>query len=480
MDHARLFETIDSERDRLTDLATQIWENPELGLHEHESARTLREPLEGAGFEIERGIEGMPTAFVASYGEGTPKIGILSEYDALPGLSQAVSATRDPVESGAPGHGCGHNLFGTAGIGAVLAIKKVIDEGLSGTIRFYGCPAEEILYGKVAMARAGVFDDLDVALTWHPGDLSTPQLGSHTALDSIQFMFEGVSAHAAASPDSGRSALDAVSLMNTGTEYMREHISDDARIHYSITDGGDAPNVVPATATVWYYVRAPSRGEVERLSEWLLDIADGAALMTQTEVTRRYVTGCHETLPNETLATLFRETMDAVGSIPYTEDDREFAALLQATLDPERVETRLESVSDDTITPAHKDEIRSHSLYAEPLDAYDAGTVAGGSTDVGDVSWHCPTAQFRAATWPVGTPPHSWQAVAANGDFGTRGMMFAAKVLAGTAVSLIHDPKTLERAAKEFAMVTEGREYTSPLPEDHEPPTDVTERAGTN
>ena len=480
MDHATLFGAIDAERDLLTDLATRLWETPELGLHEHESARTLVEPLEDAGFEIERGVGGMPTAFVASYGDESPTIGLLGEYDALPGLSQRVSAERDPVEPSGPGHGCGHNLFGTAGVGAALAVKEAIDAGLPGTIRFYGCPAEEILYGKVAMARAGAFDAIDAALTWHPGDLSTPQLGSHTALDSIQFTFEGVSAHAAASPDSGRSALDAVSLLNTGTEYMREHVSDDARIHYSITEGGDAPNVVPATATVWYYVRAPTRGEVERLSTWLTDIADGAALMTQTDVTKRYVTGCHETLPNETLAAIFRDVMGAVGPIPYTEANREFAASLQATLDSERVGTRLESVPDDVITPDHKAEIRSHSLYAEPLDAYDAGTVSGGSTDVGDVSWLCPTAQFRAATWPIGTPPHSWQAVAANGDFGAKGMIFAAKVLAGAAVSLLRNPETLERAVEEFAVATKDRAYRSPLPEDHEPPTDVTERAGTN
>ena len=478
MDHASVFEAIDTERDRLVDLATRLWENPELGLHEHESARTLVEPLADAGFETERGVGGIETAFVASYGEGEPRIGILGEYDALPGLSQAVSAEREPVETGAPGHGCGHNLFGTAGVGAALALKEAIDSGLPGEIRFYGCPAEEILYGKVAMARAGVFDDLDAALTWHPGDLSAPQLGSHTALDSVQFTFEGVSAHAAASPESGRSALDAVSLLNTGVEYMREHVPDDARIHYSITDGGAAPNVVPPTATVWYYVRAPSRDEVDRLSAWLTDITEGAALMTQTEVQKRYVTGCHETLPNAVLAGVLGDVMDAVGPISYTDADREFAADLQATLDPERVETRLESVPDDTLPAARKDEIRSQALYDEPLDAYDAGTVTGGSTDVGDVSHCCPTAQFRAATWPVGTPPHSWQAVAANGDFATEGMIFAAKTLAGAALTLFDDPETLDRAREEFEAETDGETYESPLPAAHEPPTDVTERAG--
>ncbi|MFT4931756.1 MAG: aminobenzoyl-glutamate utilization protein B, partial [Natronomonas sp.] len=257
MSKTEAFEWIDDHGDRLQDVGLRIWETPELGLHEEKSAEILAGELADAGFDLERGIGGMPTAFVATYGEGDPRIGILGEYDALPGLSQRVSAERDPVEEGEPGHGCGHNLFGTAGVGAAIAIKERMAAGdLDGTIAFFGCPAEETLVGKTYMARAGAFDDLDAAVTWHPGDLSMPTKSRSNALNSLMFTFEGVSAHSAGAPDAGRSALDAVELMNTGVEFMREHVSDDARLHYTITDGGQAPNVVPDTATVWYYVRA--------------------------------------------------------------------------------------------------------------------------------------------------------------------------------------------------------------------------------
>ena len=266
MQSEALFEAVEAERDRLYGLADRIWSTPELGLHEEESSAALADALADAGFDVETGIGGMPTAFRAEYGTGGPRIGLLGEFDALPSLSQTVNAERDPVEDGAPGHGCGHNLFGTAGVGAAIAVKRAIESGdLDGTVVFLGCPAEETLVGKVFMARAGAFDDLDAALTWHPNDLSHPQLKSSNALDSIQYRFEGESAHAAAAPWAGRSALDAVELLNAGSEYMREHLSEESRLHYVITDGGEAPNVVPETAEVWYYVRAPTRREVEQI-----------------------------------------------------------------------------------------------------------------------------------------------------------------------------------------------------------------------
>jgi aminobenzoyl-glutamate utilization protein B len=470
MSKTDVFESVDDRRDRLYDLCRQIWETPELGLHEEESAATLVEALEAEGFDVETGVGGMPTAFVAEYGAGEPRIGILGEYDALPGLSQSTSLERDPVERGAPGHGCGHNLFGTAGAGAAAAVKEAIDRGdVEGTVVFFGCPAEETLVGKTFMARAGAFDDLDAAVTWHPSDGTHPQRGSSLALDSVQFTFEGEAAHAAASPESGRSALDAVQLLGTGVEYMREHVVDDARIHYSVPDGGDAPNVVPAEATAWFFVRAPTREQVDRLSAWVTDVAEGAARMTRTEVERRYVTGCWNLLSNGAIADALYENMAELGPIGYTDQERAYAAELKGTLSEEAIEASVEDLPEE-----HREAKREASLFDEPIPAYDEGDVGMGSTEVGDVSWITPTAQFRATTWAVGTPAHTWQATAANGDVGRRGAVYAAKVLAGTAYDLLSDPDLRAAAREEWEAATGEQSYETPLPEGTEPPFDVT------
>ncbi|WP_227378554.1 amidohydrolase [Haladaptatus halobius] len=470
MTKARVFKDVETERERLKSMAQQIWETPELGLHEEESMQILVTRLEEEGFDVEIELGGMPTAFVASYGSGDPVVGILGEYDALPDLSQKVKSEHDPVEEGTPGHGCGHNLFGVAGVGGAIGVKRAIERGdIDGTIEFYGCPAEETLVGKVFMARDGAFDHLDAAITWHPGTLNTPTLDRSLALDSIQFTFEGVSAHAAASPESGRSALDAVELLNAGVEYMREHISEKARVHYVITNGGDAPNVVPAEATVWYYVRAPTRSEVERISDWLTDIAEAASMMTQTDVNHRYVTGCWDYLPNHTVTDIIWETMQELGDVGYSADDRAFAADLTETISDHQIEASLEDVPEEYV-----EEIRNASLYDEPVPPHAEGEVGGGSTEVGDVSWITPTGQFRAATWAVGTPAHTWQATAANGDFGKKGAVYAAKVLGGTAYALLENPSIVERANEEFHEVTGDQRYQSPLPPNIEPPFDLT------
>ena len=471
MDQAAMFERINEQRDFLTDLSGELWETPELGLHEHESANLLRSELAVAGFAVESGVGGMPTAFVARYegGDG-PTIGILGEFDALPGLSQAVKAERDPVEPGGPGHGCGHNLLGVAGVGAAIALKKTIAGGdLSGTVVYYGCPAEETLVGKVFMSRAGAFDDLDAALTWHPGRYASPIMASTLAMNSVQYEFSGTSAHAAASPESGRSALDAVQLLNTGAEYMREHVPEEARVHYSIVNGGDAPNVVPESATVWYFVRAPERETVESIQDWLDDIADGAATMTRTECERRFLTGCHGVLPNETIGDLMYENMAMLESIPYTDEDREFAAELKETLAPETIEGQLADLPPEMLA-----EVDEHALYTDPLPAYDGGTIRSGSTDVGDVSRIAPLGQFWDATWPVGTNAHSWQAVAANGSFAPKAMIHAAKVLAGTVADLLSDPAALAAARDEFERTRDG-DYESSLPDGLERPLELSE-----
>ena len=464
------YEAVERRREKLYELADEIWSTPELGLHEEESAATLVDALEAEGFDVETGIGGMPTAFVATYGEGDPQIGILGEFDALPGLSQEVSAERQPIEAGAPGHGCGHNLFGTAGVGAAAAVAEAIDAGdLEGTVAFFGCPAEETLVGKTFMARAGAFDDLEAAVTWHPSDRTRPQLSSSLALDSVQFTFEGEASHAAASPEAGRSALDAVQLLGTGVEYVREHVPDDARIHYSIPDGGGAPNVVPASATAWFFVRAPTRAGVERLSDWVSDIAEGAALMTRTSVERRYITGCWEMLSNEPIADRLGEVMAELGPVDYDEVDREFAAELKSTIADEQVDEAVSDLPEDV-----REAFRASALYDEPIEPDDADEVGMGSTEVGDVSWITPTAQFRASTWAVGTPPHTWQAVAANGDFGRKGMVYAAKVLAGTTHDLLGDADLRGAARDAWESDRGDRRYETPLPADVEPPFDVT------
>ncbi|WP_135829399.1 amidohydrolase [Halorussus halobius] len=469
MDKAELLDSVAADADRLESLSRTLWETPEVALEETESAELLISVLEDEGFDVERGVGGMPTAFVAEYGDGSSTVGILGEYDALPGLSQQVSAERDPVEEGGPGHGCGHNLFAVGSLGGALAVKRAIADGsLDGTVRFYGCPAEETLVGKVYMARAGVFDDLDAAFTWHPSQSSYPFMARTLAMNSVKYEFEGESAHAANSPESGRSALDGVQLMNTGAEYMREHISDEARVHYSIEDGGQAPNVVPPEATVWYYVRAPTREEVERINDWLDDIAEAAATMSQTSVEREFVTGCYDYLPNDRLSAVVHRNMQEIGAVPFTDEDRAFAADLKETLPEETIRSQMSDVPED-----RREEILDHALYAEPTESFDAGEVHAGSTEVGDVSWIAPLAQFWAAAWPVGTPSHTWQAVAANGDFGAKTAVYAAKVLAASAYDVLEDPTVLDEAREEFEEATGGRAYETPLPEGTEPPVDA-------
>jgi aminobenzoyl-glutamate utilization protein B len=467
MDKEDLFAAVDDEADRLREIARRIWETPELAYEESRSARYLADALERDGFDVEFGVGGLPTAFRATYGDGEPTIGLLGEYDALPGLSQKVSTEREPLEEGGAGHGCGHNLHGTGALGGALAAKRAVEEGgLDGTVAFFGCPAEETLGGTVYMARAGAFDDLDAAMAWHPGDASHVRLGTANALDSVEYVFEGESAHAAASPEGGRSALDGVQLMTTGVEYMREHVPDRARVHYVITDGGDAPNVVPSRAAAKFFVRSPSRDEVARLSDWVDDIAEGAAKMTQTSATRRFITGCHGYLPNETLGLAAFENMRALGPIEYTDEEREFAADLRSTIAEEDVDSRLTRYPELV-----RSEMRDSAIYDEPVEPFDRDRHSAGTADLGDVCWVTPTVQFRAATWPAGTPPHTWQAVAASGDLGRRGMVYAAKVFAGTVYDLLTEPSILEEAAREHEDATGGREYECAVPADVEPPT---------
>lgn len=454
------------EDEKLSYLAKEIWDHPEIGLTETFASTLLAAELEAAGFTIERGVGQMPTAFIASWGEGKPIIGLLGEYDALPGLSQHLSADRSPIESGGPGHGCGHNLFGTACLGAALALKTVMEaEGIPGTVRFYGCPAEETLVGKTFMARDGAFDDLDAALGWHPGSVNSIWAGSSLALNSFKVNFHGVASHAGVAPHLGRSALDGVMLMDVGVNYLREHVIPEARIHSVITSGGQAPNVVPAYAQIWYFVRAPRRDQVDEIYARMLDIAKGAALMSGTTHDIDFVTGCYELLSNKVISNIMLAKMQETDDLRFTEQEREFARQLQSTFPNGSTKHEFEHLQSKVtvhLDPAEMDD----PLWERVLPHEQNPGVSPGSTEVGDVSQITPTAQLRTCCWPLGTPPHSWQTVASSGSsIGFKGMLFAAKGLALTALDLLTKPDLLAAARAEFEQDQRGKRYVSPLPE---------------
>jgi len=464
----RALEYVNANEVEFTDLSKQIWERPELGLEETFSAELLSKRLEEAGFSIEKSIGGMPTAFRATWGEGRPFIGILGEYDALPGLSQKAVTEKDPVAEGAPGHGCGHNQLGVGAMAAAIAAKSAMEQkGIKGTIIYYGCPAEETLVGKVFMARSGVFNDLDAALTWHPMDLNTIWESASAAMNSFKLNFYGKSAHAGMSPEAGRSALDGVVLTDVGVNYLREHTIQEARIHSVITEGGEAPNVVPAFAQVWYYVRAPRRDQVEEIYSRMLDIAKGAALMTGTRVETEFITGCCDFMSNDVLADVLFEKLQQVGPPEYTDEERAFASNLIATVDPVTVENLIQSfkMSREELGFPLTDKV------LRGIRGFRKDDKKGGSTDVGDVSYCTPTAQFGTLCSPVGTPGHSWQCTASHGtSIGYKGMIYAAKVLSLSILELMQKPDILKAARDEFAKATDGTGYICPLPDDLAPP----------
>jgi aminobenzoyl-glutamate utilization protein B len=445
---------LDALRSELVAVNQDIWTYAELGLQEHRSAARLIEVLKKGGFKVTEGVSGMPTAFVAEYGSGKPVIGILAEYDALPELSQAAAGERKPVEGRSAGHGCGHCALGTAAVGAGLAVKEVYDKHkLKGTIRVYGTPAEETVIGKVYMALDGQFKDLDVCLHWHPGTRNRITYADSKALISAKFTFSGLASHASGAPEKGRSALDGVELMNVGANYMREHIKETSRIHYVITNGGGQPNVVPATAQVWYYVRANVHADVEAHFDWLCDIADAAAKMSRTTVKRQIDTDCHEVLPNLPLSKLLLKNLQKVGPPHFDKADFDLARQLQTAI---RADFGLK---DPEILHEKIDE-----LPAAPF--HDAG-----STDVGDISWHVPTSGLSTACFAFGSPGHSWQNVAAIGSpIGHKGLLVASKVLALTALDVLQDEQAVKEAKADFDKRMKDRKYTSKIPKDQKAP----------
>ena len=467
------FKWIDANQERIIEISDKIWEYAELGLMEFKSSKLLADELEKHGFKVERGVADMPTAFVATWGEGRPVIGIMGEYDALPGLSQKKVPWKEPLIPGAPGHGCGHNIHGTSGMAAALAVKQAMEKcGIKGTVKFFGCPAEENFAGKVYMVREGCFKDIDAVISHHPGSMNAVTLKSSLAVNSVKFHFYGKSSHAAASPEEGRSALDAVELMNVGVNYMREHVIQEARIHYVIEKGGTQPNIVPDYARSWYYIRAPERDQVEYIYKWILDIAKGAALMTRTELKVEFMGGLYNLIPNRTIAELIVRNMREIGLPKYSEEELEFLRQIAKTI-PQETKINLLRKSK---RPGWE-RLINKLIDDEVPDPWGEGDVMPASTDVADVSWQAPTVEFSVATWVLGTPGHSWQVVAQSAaGIAHKSLIFAAKVMAATVLDLLTNEDALKRAKKEHRVRLRGRVYKSPIPPELKPPLDVWKR----
>ena len=436
---------VEKRKAELTNLSDRIWAFAETALRETRSAALLADYAEKSGFKVERGVAGMPTAFIGSYGEGRPVIGILGEFDALPGISQKASTVKEPYESGAAGHGCGHNLFGAASLGAALAIKELIQSGrLRGTIRFYGTPAEESVGGKLYMARAGKFSDLDVCLAWHPEDRTQADTQSSQAMVDFIVEFKGKAAHAAFDPWNGRSATDGLEAFTHGLNLLREHVRPSVRIHYAIMKGGDVPNVVPEYAKLWCWVRDSKRKGVEEVLDRVRRIAEGSALIAGVESKLTIQTGDYEMLVNMTGAKLLHANLTWLGPIQYTAEEQEFARAIQRACGVE------EKGLNGAIQPLEE-------TRPDP---------PGGSTDVADVSWLVPTLHVSVTTAPEGAPWHAWPVVACGGmTIGHKGLMQAAKVLSATMVDLYEDAALRDRIRAEFKESTKNHVYKGYIPD---------------
>jgi len=450
--HKQVEELVDKSAPNWKQVSKQIWDYAELGYHENKSSALLQAQLKDAGFSVQAGVADEPTAFIASYGQGTPVIAILGEFDALPGLSQKPEAQRDPVAAGAPGHGCGHNLLGSGAALAVVAVKEYMAANhVSGTLRYYGTPAEEGGSGKVYMVRDGLFKDVDVVLHWHPSDSNEVNNGGALAVISAKFTFHGVAAHAAMAPDRGRSALDAVMLMGNGIEFMREHVPSNTRIHYIVSKGGVAPNIVPDLAQMDLMARNPSNSTLAEIWARILNVAKGAALMTGTTLNVEDIGSDANIIGNDALAPVAQRNLEEVGGYTMDAAQREFALSLQKTL------------GIDTVPSLDQ------TKEIEPLRPFDPNAPSA-STDVGDVSWAVPTIGFGAATFVPGVAAHTWQAAASAGmSIGQDGMVVASKALALTAVDLFTTPALVQAAKADFDKKLAGKKYFTAIPPDQKP-----------
>lgn len=464
------FASVENRKDALIALSKQIWEYAEPGLQEVRSSKAIAEYLESEGFRVQLGVGSIPTAICAEYGSGHPVVAYLGEYDALPRLNQNVTDHQEfqyPDQPEHPGHGCGHNNLGVGAVGAAVMLKDAIASGLvKGTVRFYGCPAEELLVGKVFMVRDGAFQDVDCAMTWHSHAYNGAWGACYTCMNSVKFHFHGKAAHAAGHPFDGRSALDAVELMNVSANYMREHVKPDVRIHYA-TICSCAPNVVPDACSVWYYIRAPKRKDVDEVYSWLCDCAKGAALMTQTTFDIEFLTGCSEVLPNDVLEQVMLEAYQDTGAPQFTEEDYAFAKRMAETY-PD-VLARDRRVMKEEYGVNGDDKFLCDVVFDKVIEDR---LVAPGSTDVGDVSHVVPTYQIYVAGQGIGCPGHSWQMTAYSGSHvGFASMLCAAKVLGLSGLRLLEQPELVQKAWENFHQ-NQTEPYVSPLPPDLKPDLD--------
>jgi aminobenzoyl-glutamate utilization protein B len=447
----RLLAAMDDSSQKWGSISRQIWEFAELGYHENKSSKLLQDELRAAGFKVVAGIAGAPTAFVAEWGVGKPVIGLMGEFDALPGLSQGAVPERKPLVEGGSGHGCGHNLFGAGVAFAAVTVKNYMEANkLPGTLRFYGTPAEEGGSGKVFMLRAGVFEGTDVVLTWHPGDANVADLGSTLANITAKMRFHGKASHAASAPWAGRSALDGVMLLGHAIDMLREHVPQETRLHYIITKGGAAPNIVPDFAEAYVYARHPRMAVLDGIWERMEKAAEGSAMATGTRAEVMLQSSVWDVLPNDALTALLQKNMKLVGGVKYTPEEKAFAVKLRESFDPVG------------LAPLGSEE-----------EVFTGGRGLGGSTDVGDVSHVLPVAQFRAATYVPGTPSHSWQSAACAGSsIGRKGMVVAAKTLALTTLDLLTQTKNVDDAKTAFQKRKANVFYKSRIPIDAKPPLD--------
>lgn len=469
---------IDQKREKICAVSDAVWESPETLYTEYVSAEILCRFLEEEGFEVKKGLAGIPTAFSGSFGHGKPVIGFLGEFDALDGLSQKAGITRkEAIVPNGKGHGCGHNLLGAGCLAAVLAVKEYLTGNkLEGTVVFFGCPAEEGGSGKSFMARDGVFDEVDFALAWHPGTFNYVHVGGSLANTQALYQFHGISSHAAIAPEIGRSALDAVELMNTGVQYLREHIIDQARIHYALTDaGGRLPGVVQPYSEVLYLIRAPRNEQVREISERVDAIAEGAAKMTGTTVEKRFVKACSSIVDNTVLEEALQDNLETIPRDAYTEEETAFAEEIFRTNREQRLDVEeylgkydkgrremIQNLLEPFLTAPVND-------FVLPLQDRESCLMA--SSDVGDVCWICPCAHINTVTWPAGTQAHTWQAVAmGKSSFAKKGMLYAGKVMAGAAIDMLNDPARLEKAKEEFKRRIGPEGYIPPIPKDIKPP----------
>ncbi len=479
MKKKEVFEFLSGQADFLSAASDAVWDNPETCFQEAKSSEILCRALEEAGFAVERDVAGIKTAFTGTFGHGHPVIGFLGEFDALSGLSQESGcAEKSPLVPGGNGHGCGHNLLGVGALAGAMGMKKYLEEtGKEGTVIYFGTPAEEGGSGKTFMAREGCFDGLDCALSWHPGNFNGASSGSTLANCQVYYRYKGVSSHAALTPHLGRSALDAVELLNVGVQFLREHIVPEARIHYAITDtGGFAPNVVQPKAEVLYLMRAPTNVVLDDIYQRVTRIAQGAAMMTDTEVEVDFVKACSNTVPNDVLGQLLTDNLMEAEKPTYSDSEVEFIRKIAATTpDGEKagLRRRITEIPDHRITPEER--ARLLARLDEPIHDFvmpfvPSNAVSPVSVDAGDVSWITPTAMCGTATWAAGTPAHSWQAVAVGkSELAHKNMLLAGQVLAGAAIDLIEKPELLAEAKAELERRLNGVTYQCPIPKGVQP-----------